>query len=52
MYLVTDDARARMVRQRPITDAMAWHRAMEAIMVTNLRTAFVLWRIPMTWWAR
>ena len=26
MHLVTDNTRARMARQRPITDALAWPR--------------------------
>ena len=52
MCLVTDEAHARMVRQRPITDALAWHRALETIAVTNMRLAFVWPRLWLTWWAR
>ena len=52
MHLVTDNTRARMARQRPITDALAWHRAFETIAVANMRLAFVWPRLWMTWWAR
>lgn len=46
---VTDNAG---VRQRPITDALAWHRALESIAVTNLRIAFTWPRLWLTWWER
>ena len=52
MHLVTDNTRGRMVRQRPITDALAWHRAIETVWLTNLRLAFAWPRLWLTWWAR
>lgn len=49
MSAVTDLTKYRMLRQKPATDLMRWHEAVEQIALSNLRTMCAmqrsLWRL-------